>query len=60
MDNLAVANPLEHTNGNLYLGYFTEIEYWKYQTVELISVPNIYHNYQNPEYYVWMIVDAQE
>ena len=60
MDNLAVAIPLEHTNGNLYLGYFTEIEYWKYQTVELISVPNIYHNYQNPEYYVWMIVDAQE
>ena len=74
INSMASAIPFNRTtNGNLSYytssGYFENLparnyydenagRYVGYSTIELVSTMNFYHNYTNPQYYVWMVVDA--
>ena len=57
MNNLATVIPFTNNNNTSIYGYFTEITYNKYQSIQIVSMPNVF---QRPDLYVWTIVEANK
>ena len=57
MDDLGTLILFKNKNNFYSYGFFSEIEFNAYQSIELVSMPNVF---QRPDLYVWMIIDAKE
>lgn len=61
VNSMAISAPCK-INGSediAYYDYYTSFKLNIYSTIELVSAPNWYQNPANPEYYVWMLIDAR-